>query len=382
MGRAWVVFLSWLLAACASTPQVLPDRQSLFEDHYFAPQSIDERPEVFTVSAKMKAYLAAEVSHRLGWHEKAVRLAQLLRGEGELKLVYDAGQTRTAAQAFADRAGNCLSLVIMTGALARELDLGVRYYRVVVPDVWSRDGDLLLANQHVNLSIENQAIHRRPGDENFSLTVDFLPPEELRGQIRSEIGENTIVAMFLNNRAAEHLAAGRREEAYWSARAAVLADPAYLPAYNTLGVVYLRERRLVAAERAFDLARALEPENPQVLSNLEHVYRSQERLAAADRLAEQLRHLEPVPPYHYFLAAMSAVRQGDYPAAGKLLERELRREPYNHEFLFALALVKFNLGDLRESRRYLALARDNSTTLRSREIYQAKLDRLQMAQRR
>jgi Flp pilus assembly protein TadD len=252
----------------------------------------------------------------------------------------------------------------------------VRYFRVLVAEVWSRDGDLLLANQHVDLSIENLPIHRRTQDDDFSVTVDFLPPEELRGQLRSEIGEQTVMAMFLNNLAAEHLVAGHRDDAYWSARAAVSADPAFLPAYNTLGVVYLRAGKLAAAERTFDLARSLEPENPQVLSNLEHVYRAQGRSAAAERVAEQLRQLEPVPPYHYFLAALASMRKGDFRAARNLLERELKREPYNHEVLFGMAIAWFNLGDMREAQHYLALARDNSTTLRSRVLYQAKLEHL------
>jgi hypothetical protein len=39
---------------------------------------------------------------------------------------YDSTVTRTAAQTYAARAGNCLSLVIMTAAFAEELGLRVR----------------------------------------------------------------------------------------------------------------------------------------------------------------------------------------------------------------------------------------------------------------
>jgi Flp pilus assembly protein TadD len=376
MDRWWIVLLCLFFAGCATQRHALPEPQTLFEDRYFAPRPVPAAADVFAVSADMKRYLRDHIAHRLGWHDKALELVRALRGETELKLAYDATKTRTAAEAFDDRAGNCLSLVIMTGALAQELDLGVRYYRVLMADVWSRDGDLLLANQHVNLSIANRAVNRRSGEGDFRLTVDFLPPEELYRLVRSEIDENTVIAMFLNNRAAEHLVARRLDDAYWSARAAIEADRSFLPAYNTLGVVYLRDHRFAEAERVLAVAATLEPENPQIMSNLELVYRGEGRTAAADQLAARRVRIEPVPPYHYLTQALDAMRGGDYAAARDLLQRELKREPYNHEVLFALAVASANLGNVKEARRYLTMARDTSTTRRSREIYTAKLELL------
>ena len=58
------------------------------------------------------------------------------------------------------------------------------------------------------------------------------------------IEEKTILAMYMNNRAAESLAGGRIDDAYWFARAAVLQDPDFMTPYNTLGVVYQRHGNL------------------------------------------------------------------------------------------------------------------------------------------
>ena len=376
MGRAWIAISILLCAGCATQHVALQDPHALFDDEAFAERSVATPEDVFAVSDDMRQYLGRHITSRQSWHDKALTLTRALHGETELKLAYDASRTRTAAEAFADREGNCLSLVVMTGALAREMDLDVRYYRVLMEDVWTRDGDLLLANQHVNLSLSSRIVNRRPGEGEFSLAVDFLPPEDLFRQVRSEIDQNTVVAMFNNNRAAEHLVAREFDDAYWSARAAVLADPGFVPAYNTLGVIYMRHGQLPEAERAFAYARTMEPENPQILSNLVLVYRDEGRSEIADRLAEQLRRIEPVPPYHYYLLALDAIRSGDYPKAHRLLERELKRGPYNHEVDFALAAVSAALGDVKEARRYLVMARDNSTTQRSRELYTAKLEGL------
>ncbi|WP_204279779.1 hypothetical protein, partial [Serratia marcescens] len=73
------------------------------------------------------------------------------------------------------------------------------------------------------------------------LTVDFLHPDEVVRQRSRVIDESMVVAMYLNNRAAESLAAGKIDDAYWWAREAILTDSRWLAAYNTLAVLYRRK---------------------------------------------------------------------------------------------------------------------------------------------
>ena len=124
-----------------------------------------------------------------------------------LHLAYDAEATRTAAEAFDARAGNCLSLVLMTAAFARHLELPVSYQQVLVDEEYTRAGDLYFASGHVNVMLGRHGPPARV-DEAHWLVIDFLPQLQLRGQRTIEIAEDTVVAMFLNNRAAEALARG------------------------------------------------------------------------------------------------------------------------------------------------------------------------------
>jgi Flp pilus assembly protein TadD len=365
-----------LLSACATRPVAQLAPAGLFEDQLFSAQAVEEAGDVFAASPEMRRGLVEHFGNVQEDRERALRLLQILGPRGEFRLSYDSSRTRTAAEAFADRAGNCLSLTIMTGALARELGLSVHYYRVLVPDAWSREGDLLLANQHVNLTLGGRVRPSAPAIGELNMTVDFLASPDLGRQFRSEIGEPTLLAMFHNNRAADHLVRGELGPAYWSARAALQSDAGFLPAYNTLGVVYLRAGHLEAAARSLRAARQLEPENPLALGNLELVNRRLGRIEEADRLAAELRVLEPLPPYHFLHEALLARRAGDLTGARRLLERELRREPFDHEVLFNLAVVSWELGEADAARRYLGLAHDNSTTERSRALYRSKLDRM------
>ena len=127
----------------------------------------------------------------------------------------------------------------MTSAFAKHLGLPVSYRRVVMDEMFTRNDNLTLASGHVNLVLAPvpHRLWRHDGDD-ASLTVDFLPSEDTRGQQSLPLEERTLVAMYLNNRAVEALGQGHLDEAYGWAREAVLQDRRFVPAANTLGVIY------------------------------------------------------------------------------------------------------------------------------------------------
>jgi tetratricopeptide (TPR) repeat protein len=371
-----VLLLSVLLAACASAPVAPPPR--LFHDALFKPPS--ERiggEDVFAVSDAMRAFLHAEVNTGFQGSGFQQGFIEALYNKGQLKLEYESTVTRNAAQAFDARAGNCLSLVIMTGALAKELGLPVRYQRVYVDDTWGRSGDVYFSIGHVNLSIGKRQIDGGFGRFEADLaTIDFLPPRELRGVRTQSIEQDTIVAMFMNNRAAETLAEGRIDDAYWWARAAVEKDPRFFGSYNTLGIIYRHHGNLKEAEQALTFALEREPDNVHVLSNLATVLDHQGRVAESKEFLRKLAQLEPNPPYKFFNEGLAALRNGDYKAARDLFTKETDRAPYNHEFRFWLAIAYVGLGNAEQARKELNAALETSTTRKDRAVYAAKLDRL------
>jgi transglutaminase-like putative cysteine protease len=100
----------------------------------------------------MKRFVRTEVSTDFNSRGYQQGFIDALYTKGKLKLEYESAVTRNAAEAFDARAGNCLSLVIMTAALAKELGFPVRYQRVYVDDTWGRSGDFYFSG-HVNLSL-------------------------------------------------------------------------------------------------------------------------------------------------------------------------------------------------------------------------------------
>ncbi|HSW27079.1 MAG TPA: hypothetical protein VLJ62_30265, partial [Burkholderiaceae bacterium] len=255
--------------ACSTAPQApsLSPLALLHDESFTKPaQPIDAR-EVFALDDAMRSYLRQSSKGSLFIHDPAEWLVQSLYRRGDLKLEYDAAQTRNAAQAFDARAGNCLSLVVMTAALAKELGLQVQYNSAYTEETWSRSGALLLRSGHINITIGRRFVDRPRGGSR-AWTVDFLSAGELQGLRVRALEEATVVAMFMNNRAAEALARDATDEAYWWAREGVLADPGFAGVLNTLGVVYQRSGHAKAAEQVFSELLRRQPDQTQALHNL------------------------------------------------------------------------------------------------------------------
>lgn len=375
MRHGWVALICLALSACA-TPQIAPQQPAiLLHDEAFQPRAVPARPDVFAVSASMRQYLEVEISGQLRSKGKLRGLVAALESNAQLKLEYDASVTRSAADTFEARAGNCLSLTIMTAALARELGLRVSFRRVLVDETWIRKDNTLFLGGHVNIVLTPSAADQL-GSLNpaAGVIVDFLPNEELRRQRSREIHENTVIAMFMNNRAAETMAGGLLDEAYWWARGATTHDPRFLEALNTLGVIYSRRGLLAQAEGLFEHVLALEAENTSALANLAGVLEKQGRAAAALAMRERLQRIEAHPPFHYFDLGLAAMKRRDFAAARDSFARELDRNASYHEAHFGMAAAYLGLGDLRAAQKHLAAALEASTNRREHDLYAAKLE--------
>lgn len=370
-----------LLGGCAGVqPPAAP--LPLFADARFAPPSEQVgADDLFTLSPAMRSYLdSPDFARHLRQSGQRQGLVNALYSKTDLKLEYESSKTRTAAQTYADRSGNCLSLVIMTAAFAKQLGMPVLFRSVNVDSTWSRTAGLYLGSAHVNIAIGNRPESGvRTSDRDKMLLVDFIPQDEAARLHARELDEDDIVALYLNNRAAEMLVQGRIDDAYWWARAAVNKRPNMVPALNTLAVIYERHGDTALAERTYRAALEREPENVMVMRNLQPVLATLGKGDEARALGQRIASIEPYPPYYHFDKGMAALREGDYGKARGLFEREVKRAPYNDEFRFWLGVAHLRLGDVKHAREQIAKAVDTSTRQEMRQVYMAKLAHLRRA---
>lgn len=370
------------LGACATPPAPRPTGL-LRDGAYGAPIEVPPPAAALTaLSPALRAFLVAQGWAQAPRHDARRALIHALyrprsAGGPGLRLEYDAARTRTAAEAFEAGAGNCLSLVLLTTALARHLELPVGFQAVQAPATHALAGRLTLTSGHVNVVLGPRAT---PGtlyrSEPEPLVIDFLPARELGRLPTQPLGEATVQAMFFNNRAVELLADDRVDDAYWHARAALAEDPAFLPAANTLGVVHQRAGLPDAAEQAFRHVLGGDAGSLPALRNLHGLLRQQGRSDEAARLAERLAALQPEAPFQWLLAARDALALGDAAGAVALLQRELRLQPDHPEVHALLATAHLRLDQGALARRHLALAAAHSTLPGERRRLEAKLGRL------
>lgn len=366
--------LACLLCGCASAPPPMPP---VLNDSDFAPAIPIDSAAVLAPGEAMRRYVQAELLRKARTGNPRQALYQALHEQADLQLEYDAEMTRNASETFAARSGNCLSLVLMTAALAQQMGLTVRYQEVLNQESWSRSGDMLFVAGHVNLELGRRAsasINSYEADA--SLVIDFLPSRDVAGYRTREISEDTLLAMYMNNRAAETMSRGQLRQAYWWARAAIMHDPSFSSAYNTLAIIQLRHGNLAAGRQTLAHALARAPDNTVLLANLAQALESAGMTQQAGPLRQRLLALQPQPPFYYFNQGKQALQSGDAAAAIRLFARELTRDPQYHEFHFWLAQAYAQLGQWPQVDQQLQLAMAHSLTRSEHGLYAGKLQRL------
>ncbi|MGB3427039.1 MAG: tetratricopeptide repeat protein [Burkholderiaceae bacterium] len=371
-----------VLAGCATSLSPRGEEPTeLFADALFGPPSEKVgAQELFALNDDMRRLAHGEMTALVRKHGVHGAIVEGLFRTGRLKLEYESTVTRNAAGAFEARAGNCLSLVIMTAAFAKELGLQVRYQSAYITEAWRLKGDLLLLNGHVNLTLgQASRLTRRsssPGADwmRYESTIDFLPADEIRGLRTVEIPESLVVAMYMNNRAVESMVEGRLDDAYAWAREAVRTRPRFVAAQNTLGVVYLRRGALAQAAAVFDHALAIEPNHTSLLANAAEVASRDGRVAEAEQLRARLARLETEPPLHFFNLGLAAMQREDFRAARTLFEKEAARGDASADVHFWLSVALYRLGDIERAKREMSLASEASASQSERQLYAAKLD--------
>lgn len=366
------------LAGCADVPTArISDVTPLFHDALFKPPAkpIDRRA-IFAVDASMRRFLAEEIVPQARHMDPRQALLNALGAK--LRIDYDSQMTRTASQTFAAHEGNCLSLVIMAATFARQLDIGVTYQQVYDFDTWSRDAGFAVLSEHVNLLLGPRSQTVKVHQGGTPMIVDFLPSRQVADAVSRPIPERTVIAMYMNNRAAEVMVGGDVDRAYWFARAALEADPGFANAANTLGVIYLKREHLAPAERAMRYALQREPGNVSAMSNLSGILAAEGRTAEAQALVKRLARIQRRSPFYFYDRGVKAMQAGQFAEAARLFEKSLAQRPYDVQSHFELAIAASHLGDMRRAREQLGLAMKDSTSPESRAIYAAKLRHLEL----
>jgi tetratricopeptide (TPR) repeat protein len=366
------------LTGCATTVPVAPTTHVhplVFAD----PGQFGTRPEVPTPD-EMHALTEAQRAAFLGYLDA--------HGNSEVPVnrrVYDylgqitrdfnyQGDTLMAADALALGRGNCLSLAILTTALAQVAGVDVGYQLVDDLPVYQLSGQLMKRGVHVRSILYENGRESQPGVIVFSrpgIVIDYFPTGGSR--FMGNLRENGYVAMYYRNIAAEALEQKDYRTAYWYVLESLRFAPENSAGLNLLAVVYGRAGDERKAEAIYLHGLQVADNQLSLLKNYRSLLLRTGRDAEAREIEERLAQIDDPSPLRWLQLADSAYGDGEYRLAIGYYRRALELAPYLHEGHLGLARAWYEVGELERAEGALKDALENAFRRSTRSLYQAKL---------
>ncbi len=366
------------LTACGSASKVnlknSYTEQDLFHDDVMgAPAQLPSLPEVFELTAAQKDHFLKNY-HNFKYRDlsDSQRIYEFLKDQ--LSSFNFHSDTLVATDAMAQNAGNCLSLAILTKALAQLTNVGVSYELARTPPVFQREGDLLLSSQHIRAVVydKNSRNTKQFIRPNHKIKIDYF--STVGSRMLRRVNKEEFYAMFYSNRAAEAMVEGAYQKAYWHLKEALRHDNDNVIAINILGVIYRRMGFMDYAERTFQYGIASGENQLELLNNYHKLLLQQNRTADAAVIAKKLEDYDDPDPFKWIDLAEAELREGNYHKAIKLFNQAAEKASYLHQPYAGIARANFHLGRTDRAVRAIQLAIENSHRNDTTALYQAKHD--------
>jgi Flp pilus assembly protein TadD len=332
------------------------------------PSTSIESSAVLALSDEMREFLKEHVNP--GATDK-FRLQQLVDAIVEskiFKLEYDEN-TRTAAETFRLRGGNCLSFTTMFVALARGVGLNADFQEVNIPPDWSTRKDVFVLNLHVNVNVYMGSFGTRAVDFNIG---DFKSTYDVE-----LISDKRAVAHYFNNVGVERMQVGEFLDAFAFFRRAILeTEGGFSPAWTNLGLLYRKGGHDDHAEAAYFEALDVDRGDVVAMSNLQRLYASRGDQEGVKRYGKKVDQHRMRNPHLRFALAREAFDEREYDTAIDHLKAAIRKEREEDEYYFLLALCYLMKGDVEKARRWTDKAVRVADTDEKKHRYSSEMDAL------
>lgn len=334
----------------AKAPLAYIANESLFEPRFVAveqPQDIfaltqSQQQDFLTYFDRWRA--KGEESHYIVFHY----LSKIANNFSFL------GETYNATEAMEHRSGNCLSLALLTTALAKLVDLEVEYRMVHTAPVFEKHKNIVLSSAHVQTIILDEDFIEEPGEfyiRKPGLVIDYFPStSNISGRY---ISETQFLAMYYQNMSAAALVDNDLYAAYWNIKQAAVLDSGSENTQNTLAVIHRRIGDSRTAEKIYQQLVVNERETVSVLENYELLLRIEGRIEEAKRIDERIAKLDDPNPYNWLEAAYMAKHEGSDDKAILYLEKVIEKAPYVLEAYKLLSVIYKEQGKGRKAKATL-----------------------------
>jgi type IV pilus assembly protein PilF len=176
------------------------------------------------------------------------------------------------------------------------------------------------------------------------------------GTITGEVGDPRNRAKLHTELGSLYYSRGSMGVALEELRTAIAADPGYAPAHGMIGVVYQELRENQLAERSFERALQLAPNDPDINHNYGWFLCQTKREQASMAYFQQaIRNpLYPMPWRSYSAAGQCSLRTKNVKDAEDYFQRALRLEPDDPASLLYLGQIRYQQGNVADARKLVS----------------------------
>ncbi len=284
-------------------------------------------------------------------------------------------ETLTASEGVESEQGNCLSLAILTHALAKLVNVEFSHDLVATPALFRKENGVVLSTQHVKSLLYDP---KHDNEEGFFMlirgrvTIDYFPVDGT--QTLRNVREDEFNAMYYQNKSVEAYVKGNNNLSYWYAVAALNQHKNDAQAINMIAILYNKAGLNQHAEAMYQHGIKYSDNKFELLNNYQLYLVKNKRLAEANIISQQLNTYDQPNPFKWVTLGNRLYQQGLYSKAISAYKKALKIADYLHEPYFGIARSEFLKGNLHRAKAAMGQAIKKSSEQQGPSKYETKYD--------
>lgn len=282
-------------------------------------------------------------------------------------------RTLSAQQSLALQSGNCLSLTILTTALAELAGVDLSYQLLDQNPVYSIDNNLLITSNHLRAVLKSASVRDGYSGTIFSsrIKIDYFQTDGL--SYVDDISTDFQMSLFYSNLAIEKLSEREIDAAFSYASEALKVHQYNPSALNVLGIVHRQRGDLAKAEEIYEHGARYFADAPTFVNNYTALLKSQSRGSELSSWLNEMPENQNNHPWAWVKAGKAAYSKGNFDIAVSYYQRALDLAPDLHQVYAFAGAASYAAGRERESQNYIDQALALAGERGDRQRYKGKL---------
>lgn len=370
-----MLFVAAMLSACTSTPSgslsTIETKLPGFNTALFEERSIVSLDQITQLDQDQKeAFLEFFNDPKFALTPEHTRVATYL---GILldQFTYS-NKTYTAQQTLDNSSGNCLSLTVLSTALAQLVNVDIHYQLLDQNPVYSINDNLLITSDHLRAVLQSSSEADEGDISSVSyIRIDYFDTNGL--SYVDKISVNTQKSLFYSNLAIENLANKKIDSAFAYAKKALDIYPDNASALNTMGILHRKRGDVALAEELYEFGARYYSKAPLFVRNYKSLLASQGREFDLQELVQAERKSMNSHPWEWVRAGKIAFNSGDYDDALLYYRKALVIAPDIRQIHLFAGQASLAAGKKRQSKQFFVDAYKLSEDTQDRQSYKGKL---------